>query len=139
MTVARRRIVFADCNARRVMHYQAYFRLFEIGRAELFRSLGHPFTEYIARGQYLAVFDLECRYHKPIVYDDEVVICAGVGEVGRVWVRIEYELRRDGGELAASGYTSLAAVDEEGRIQRIPIEVREVLRAGLLSHTPTSA
>jgi acyl-CoA thioester hydrolase len=110
------------------MHYEAYFRLFEIGRAELFRRLGHSFADYIARGQYLAVFEAECRYHKPIIYDDDVVIRAGAAEVGRVWVRIDYELAKDGGELLANGYTSLAAVDEEGKIQRIPIEVREALR-----------
>ncbi len=127
--VARRRVVFADCNARQVMHYEAYFRLFEIGRAEFFRRLGHPFADYIARGQYLAVFESECRYYKPIVYDDEVIIRAGAGEVARVWVRVDYELTRSGSGVLASGFTSLAAVDEDGKIQRIPMEVREALRA----------
>jgi len=126
--VARRRIVFADCNARRVMHYEAYFRLFEIGRAEFFRKRGHSFAEYIERGEYLAVFEAECHYHRPVVYDDEVVIRAGAGEVGRVWVRIEYEIANASGELLANGFTSLAAVDESGRVQRIPKDVREVLK-----------
>ena len=126
--VARRRVVFADCNARNVMHYEAYFRLFEIGRAEFFRKLGHPFPEYIERGEYLAVFETECRYHKPVKYDDEVAIRAGAGDVGRVWVRVEYEIAGAAGELLASGFTSLAAVDGDGKIQRIPIEVREALR-----------
>lgn len=127
--VARHRIAYADCNPRRVMHYEACLRLFEIGRAELFRKLGHPFPEYIARGEYLAVFEAECNYHKPILFDDEVVIRAGVGEVARVWVRIDYEIADTTGELRASGFTSLAAVGEDGKVQRIPIEVREVLRA----------
>jgi acyl-CoA thioester hydrolase len=128
LEVARRRIVFADCNARRVMHYEAYFRLFEIGRAELFRELGHPFPEYIERGEYLAVFEAECHYHRPVVYDDEVIIRAGIGEVGRVWVRINYELANAGGRIVASGFTSLAAVNEAGEIQRIPKDVREALK-----------
>jgi acyl-CoA thioester hydrolase len=126
--VARRRIVFADCNTRRVMHYQAYFRLFEIGRAELFRSLGHPFPEYIDRDEYLAVFEAECRYHRPVRYDDEVVIRAAVGEVGRVWLRIDYDLVNADGQSLASGFTALAAVNQAGEIQRIPKEVREALR-----------
>jgi acyl-CoA thioester hydrolase len=129
--VARHRIAYADCNPRRVMHYEACFRLFEIGRAELFRKLGHPFPEYIERGEYLAVFEAECRYHKPILFDDEVVIRAGAGEVGRVWVRIDYEIADAAGELRASGFTSLAAVDERGKVQRIPIAARDALRHGL--------
>lgn len=126
--VARCRIVFADCNARRVMHHGAYFRLFEIGRAELFRRLGHPFSHYVERGYYLAVFDAACRYHRPAAYDEEVVIRAGASEVGRVWLRVEYEVVSPAGELLASGFTSLAAVDESGQIRRIPDEVRQALK-----------
>jgi acyl-CoA thioester hydrolase len=133
--VARRRVVFADCNARRVMHHSAYFRLFEIGRAELFRRLGHPFPEYIERGEYLAVFDAGCRYRRPVLYDDEVVVRAGATQVGRVWVRIDYELGREDTEVLATGFTSLAAVDLNGNVQRIPIPVREALRAGPHSHS----
>jgi acyl-CoA thioester hydrolase len=128
--VARRRIVFADCNARGVMHFESYFRLFEVGRAELFRRLGHPFPEYIERGEYLAVFEAECRYHRPVRYDDEVSIRAAAADVGRVWVRVAYELANEPGELVASGFTSLAAVDGDGKVQRIPIELREALRGG---------
>jgi acyl-CoA thioester hydrolase len=126
--VARRRIVFADCNARRVMHYHAYFRLFEIGRAELFRRLGHPFPRYIDRGEYLAVFEAECRYHRPVRYDDEVVIRAAVGEVRRVWMRIDYDLANADRQSLASGFTALAAVNQAGEVQRIPREIREALR-----------
>jgi acyl-CoA thioesterase FadM len=54
-TVARYRVLFADCDPMRVMYYASYFRLFEIGRAELCRSLGHDFGSYVERGLYLAV------------------------------------------------------------------------------------
>jgi acyl-CoA thioesterase FadM len=63
-----------------------------------------------------------------VVYDDEVIIRAGIGEVGRVWVRINYELANAGGRILASGFTSLAAVNEAGEIQRIPKDVREALK-----------
>src|SRR4029450_2259386 len=52
--VARYRVLFADCDPMRIVYYASYFRLFEIGRAELFRGLGHCFADYVARGLYLA-------------------------------------------------------------------------------------
>jgi acyl-CoA thioester hydrolase len=123
--VARYRVIFADCDPMRIMYYGSYFRLFEIGRAELFRKLGHPFPEYIARGLYLSVIETSCRYHKPARYDDELLIRAGVREVRRARIEIGYEVIAADGALVASGSTMHAVLNEDGRPQRIPAEFRE--------------
>ena len=129
--VARYRVIFADCDPMRIMYYGSYFRLFEIGRAELFRRLGHPFTDYIARGLYLGVIETACRYLKPARYDDELVIRAAVSEVGRARLQISYEIVGPGGELLATGSTTHAVLNEAGRPQRIPAEFKEAaLREG---------
>ena len=123
--VARYRVIFADCDPMRIMYYGSYFRLFEIGRAELFRKLGHPFPEYVARGLYLGVIETTCRYRKPARYDDEVIIRAGVVEVGRARLTIAYEVTDLSGTSIASATTVHAVLDDEGRPQRIPSEFRE--------------
>lgn len=122
--VARYRVIFADCDPMRIMYYGSYFRLFEIGRAELFRRLGHPFPEYIARGLYLAVIETSCRYLQPARYDDEVIIHAGVTDVGRARLTISYAIARPDGELVAAGSTLHAVLNEAGKPQRIPPEFR---------------
>ena len=127
--VARYRVIFGDCDPMRVMYYGSYFRLFEIGRAELFRRLGHPFPEYIARGLYLAVIETTCRYLKPARYDDELLIRAAVTEVRRARLRISYEVGGLDGEVRATGSTVHAVLDEVGRPQRIPAEFREAAQA----------
>lgn len=124
MEVARYRVIFADCDPMRIMYYGSYFRLFEIGRAELFRTLGHPFPEYIARGLYLGVIETTCRYLKPARYDDDLIIRAAVAEVGRARIRISYEIVATNGDLLASGATVHAVLNEAGRPQRIPPEFR---------------
>jgi acyl-CoA thioester hydrolase len=123
--VARYRVLFADCDPMRIMYYGNYFRVFEIGRAELFRGLGHPFTDYIARGLYLAVIETACRYRRPAYYDDELDVHAGVGEVSGAKLRIDYAVQRDG-MLLAEGHTLHAVLDERGRPQRIPAAIRAV-------------
>jgi acyl-CoA thioester hydrolase len=121
--VATYRVLFADCDPMRIMYYASYFRLFEIGRAELFRELGHDFKSYIDRGLYLAVTGTGCRYRRPARYDDVLVISAGVPSVGRARMTIAYEVRRDG-ELLADGHTEHAVLDEAGKPQRLPANVR---------------
>jgi len=123
--VARYRVIFADTDAMRIMYYGNYFRLFEIGRAELFRQLGHPFPRYIEQGLYLAVIEATCHYIRPARYDDQVVIRAGVTDVGRARMTIGYEVHRDDGMLLVNGHTVLAALNEEGRPQRIPPEFKD--------------
>jgi acyl-CoA thioester hydrolase len=128
--VAHYRVIFADCDPMRIMYYGSYFRLFEIGRAELFRKLGHPFPEYIARGLYLGVIETHCRYVKPARYDDELLIRAGVTDIGRARIEIGYEIAAPDSELRASGSTLHAVLNDAGRPQRIPPEFRDaVLRS----------
>lgn len=123
--VARYRVIFADTDAMRIMYYGNYFRLFEIGRAELFRQLGHAFPQYIAQGLYLAVIEAHCHYLKPARYDDELVIRAGVTDVGRARVTVSYEVLHADGAPLVRGHTVLAALNDAGRPQRIPPEFKE--------------
>ena len=123
--VAVYRVVFADCDPMKIVYYGNYFRLFEIGRAELFRTLGHAFPDYIERGLYLAVLSTACRYHRPARYDDLVHINAGIASVGRARLEVRYELRSEDGTLLVSGHTEHAILDDDGRPQRMPQAIRD--------------
>jgi len=127
LEVARYRVIFADCDPMRIMYYGSYFRLFEIGRAELFRRLGHPFPEYIARGLYLGVIETHCRYLKPVRYDDDLSIRAGVSDIGRARIEISYAIAGLENDIRASGSTLHAVLNDAGRPQRIPHEFREAV------------
>lgn len=124
--VARYRVLFADCDPMRIMYYASYFRLFEIGRAELFRGMGHCFADYVARGLYLAVVSATCRYRRPARYDDELEIRCGVRALGRARITIAYEIAR-GGETVVDGETEHALVDDDGKPQRLPADFRALL------------
>jgi acyl-CoA thioester hydrolase len=124
LEVARYRVLFADCDPMRIMYYGSYLRLLEIGRAELFRSLGHPFAEYVARGRYLGVIEVTCRYRRPARYDDELMIHAAIASFGRARVEIAYEIAAADGALVAAATTVHALVDDDGRPQRITAEFK---------------
>lgn len=118
--VARYRVIFGDCDLMQAMYFANYFRLLEIGRAELFRQIGHPFPDYIARGLFLAVVDARCRYLRSARYDDELIIRAGVTEVKRVTLTVTYAIDRADGVSIAAGNTLHAVLDATGKPVRIP-------------------
>ena len=122
--VARYRVIFGDCDPMRIMYHANYLRLFEIGRAELFRRLGHPFPTYVAQGLYLAVLEATCRYKRPARYDDEVIIRAGFASVGHARLTIAYEALALSRDLLASGHTQHGVLDDSGRPRRLPPEFR---------------
>lgn len=124
LDVARYRVLFADCDPMRIMYYGSYFRVLEVGRAELFRLLGHPFGDYVARGRYLGVIETTCRYRRPARYDDELVVRAAVAAFGRARVEIVYELALGDGTVVAEASTTHAVVDDDGRPQRITPEFK---------------
>lgn len=136
---ARYRVLFGDCDPMRIVYYANYLRFFEIGRAELFRALGHPFVDYVAQGRYLAVVGAACRYHAPARYDDEVRIHAGVTHLGRARLGIAYDIRGPGGAQLVTGHTDHAVLDDAGRPQRLPDAVRAALAPTLVVLPPRAA
>ncbi len=124
--VAHYTVLFADCDPMRIVYYANYFRLFEIGRAELFRQLGHCFADYVDRGLYLAVLSATCRYHRPARYDDQLEIRCGVRALGRARLTLAYEIAR-GDVLLVDGETEHAVLDDAGKPQRLPADFRAML------------
>lgn len=99
-----------------IAHHANYVVWFEIGRTDLCRETGFPYTAIEARGFILVVTDVQCRYRIPFRYDDEVVIRTSVAELGSRSIRFAYELYDGTGtELRASGTTSHIWLDEKTR------------------------
>jgi len=73
----------------------------------------------------LPVVEAHVSYHRPARYDDELVISAAVTPRGAASVRFEYEIHRGAGaEKLASGHTVHACITREGRVVRLPAELR---------------
>lgn len=112
-----------------VAHHAAYIPWLEIGRTELLRDAGVTYAQLEESGVFLVVAKLECRYRRPVYYDDVVEVRTHVVGGGRVKIEHEYEVvlvesgRRDAsdrtGALLAARST-LACVDAHGKIQTLP-------------------
>lgn len=111
-----------------IAHHANYIVWFEIGRTDLCRETGIPYSEIEKRGLIMVVTEVTCRYRAPYHYDDEVLIRTYVQEAASRSMTFGYELRDAGGErLHASGWSKHVWVDRQTR--RPTTADAEVMRA----------
>jgi acyl-CoA thioester hydrolase len=127
--VARYRVIYGDTDQMGVVYYGNYLRFFEIARNELLRQAGARYHAFEQEHRLmLPVVEAHVRYRRPARYDDELAIYAAIPEVRGASARFAYEIRRlSDGESLVDGHTVHACIDAEGRVARIPTELRRAL------------
>ena len=123
------RVRYGDTDQMGFAYYANYLRWFEIGRAEMLRSMGTSYREIEEGGVQLPVLEARCRYLRPARYDDLVVIETRVGELRRASVRFEYRiLSAEDDTVLATGTTEHCFLDREGRPGRPGAHLLGLLR-----------
>jgi len=129
------RVRYHETDAMRIVHHTAYIAWFEEGRSEFTRAIGYPYSQMEADGVLLAVVEVVARYHRPARYDEEVIVSTCLAEFPSRSMTFTYEVRRAaGGDLLVTGSTKHISTDAQGKVRRIPEEMRErILRATVAS------
>ena len=117
------RVRYAETDQMGLLHHANYLVYFEMGRIELLRSRGLNYKDLEADGYLLVIARAQVRYHRPAHYDDLLTLRTIVLRATGARIDHRYEIRR-GGDLVAEGETTLACVDREGKLQRIPKVLR---------------
>ena len=75
------------------------------------------------RGRGLVVVEALLNYRRPAFFDDELTLRTTLAELGKVSLRFDYEVLRDG-ELLVTGHTRHACIDlATGKPVRMPAEL----------------
>lgn len=99
-----------------IAHHSNYFVWFEIGRTDLCRAAGFPYSKIEERGFILVVTEIGCRFRTPFRYDDDVLIRTSVADAASRSMSFAYELLSGSGEtLHASGFSAHLWLDRETR------------------------
>jgi acyl-CoA thioester hydrolase len=120
------RVRYAETDMMGVVHHATYPVWFEVGRTDLMRALGLPYTEIEARGYYLMLSGLNVEYRRAARYDDELTVTTHISAIRSRTVTFTYEVRR-GEELLATGETRHIATDKGYRPARMPQDVLAAL------------
>ena len=122
------RVRYAETDQMGVAWHGEYLAWFEVGRTDLLRGCGCTYRDLEAQGLRLPVIEVQARFLRPALYDDVLEIRTRLSALGKVRVSFAYEVRREGTEgPLATGSTSHAALDREGRLCRIPEDLRRRL------------
>lgn len=113
------RVRYQETDAMGVLHHANYFTYFEMGRTELLRVNGRDYRSVEAEGVYMVVVKIECRFRRPARYDDLLKLETRTGRVTAAKIEHEYRLCR-GNDLLAEGSSTLACVDRQGQVLRVP-------------------
>ena len=126
------RVIYGDTDQMGVVYYANYLRWFEIGRTDLLRQIGVPYTAIEKKGLRFPVIEVSCRYYRPSRYDDVIAVETTLTALGRATLVFSYRLwRKEDGELIASGSTKHACVDEKGEVTKIPADLQATLKAAV--------
>ena len=89
-----------------VVYHGNYYRYFESGRSELFRSLGYTYMELEKDGVILPIIESQCKYVKSAKYDEEIIIRSKISNIKGIRIEFQYEvIRKSTNELLAIGKT----------------------------------
>ncbi|MCX8524429.1 acyl-CoA thioesterase [Chryseobacterium formosus] len=86
------RVRYAETDPMKYVYYGNYATYFELGRVELFRSIGISYDEIEKQGIWLPVSDYKIKYLKPALYDQKLEIHTFMRKIPGVRIEFEYEI-----------------------------------------------
>ena len=105
------RVRYGETDQMGYMYYGNYAQYYEVGRVEMLRNLGMSYSDMEAEGIMMPVLELNCKYIKPALYDQEITIKTIIRKLPGVRIFFEYELYNEAQELINIGSTTLVFVD----------------------------
>ena len=115
------RVRYAETDQMGVVYYANYMVWMEVGRVALCKSRGLDYRDLEREGVLMAVVEVNCRYHAPARFDDEVVVRTWIEGANPRVIRFAYEMRLVSEDRKlASGFTRHVLVDRQFQRIRLP-------------------
>lgn len=122
---------YAETDQMGVVYYGNYPQYFEVGRVEALRQLGLTYRQMEEEGVMLPVLELQIKYVRPALYDDELTIHTFIKDMPVSRITFDREIYNSQGQLLTTGMVQLVFVNKETwKPQRCP----ENLHQGLIGY-----
>ncbi len=105
------RVRYGETDQMGYMYYGNYAEFYEVGRVEMLRSLGLTYSDMEESGIKMPVMELNCKYLKPALYDEEITINVIMDKMPGVRIHFRYELFNEKKELINTGETLLVFIN----------------------------
>lgn len=122
------RVRYGETDQMGIVHHSVYPLYFEMGRTELFRQVGYPYTEMEKLGIIMPLNELKVKYVNPAKYDDLLIVETTIASYSPVKIVFSYRIVDRAGSLYTQGETTLVCVNKNsGRPGRLPSDIYQVL------------
>ncbi|MCB0738342.1 MAG: acyl-CoA thioesterase [Bacteroidetes bacterium] len=120
------RVRYGETDQMGYLHHGNYPLYYEVGRVECMRSLGFPYGELEISGVLMPVLSLDCKFIRPVLYDEHLTIKTTLLELPSSRMKFLYELFNEQGQKVNEGHTELCFVDAKTRRpMRCPADILE--------------
>ena len=127
--ITEHRVRYADTDHFGVVYYARYLDWFEAGRTEILRNKGITYADLEKKGLFAPVVEIKVNYKKPARYDDIIELETEIENIGNSSIKFNYKVyNKETKELLAEAYTVNVFINKDMKPQRIPDEVRDVLK-----------
>ena len=114
------RVRYGETDQMGYMYYGNYAEFYEVGRVEMLRSLGLTYSGMEQSGIKMPVLELNCRYLKPALYDEEITVKVIMDKMPGIRIHFRYELYNEQQELINKGETLLVFVNMQSNRPCLP-------------------
>ncbi len=122
------RIYYQDTDCGGVVYYGNYLRYFEQGRTQWLEARGSSVKAFMDADILFAVVHAELHYRSPARYGETLTIATTLKEMRAASFTFAHEIReKASGRLVVEGSARLVAVDTQGKLVKLPKDLRERL------------
>lgn len=119
---------YSETDQMQVVYHANYLVWCEMGRTDLIRRLGTSYADIERQGVKLAVVEASLRYHAAARYEDRIRVRTTLVDARSRSVTFQYIIEHaDTGLKLVTAHTTLASINEEGRLVAMPRHIREPL------------
>lgn len=115
----KRRVYYYETDKMGIMHHSNYIRIFEESRVFFLQQVGMPFEMIEASGILMPVLSVECRYKRPLRFDEIFFVYPQIISFTGTRLSLKYRVTDEHGDLCAEGSSSHCFTDTDMKPLRI--------------------
>ncbi|MBV4418110.1 acyl-CoA thioesterase [Clostridium tyrobutyricum] len=111
------KVRYAETDKMGIAYHSNYYIWFEVARGDFIKKLDITYNEMEQRGILMPLVETYCKYLRPSVYDDELIVETSIGELTPVKIILNYKVIHEStGKLIAKGKTTQTFVNKDFKI-----------------------
>lgn len=103
---------YSETDQMGIIHHSNYAVWFEAGRTDFFRTAGISNTKIEKKGLLLPLYEMNCQFKSPAIYEDEILVITRLKSLSRVRMSFAYQVLNAENKLLATGETMHAWTDK---------------------------